>query len=150
MEDDNCELNEENFERIQRVSAFRRILPQVNQTTYKFNGRLHWSFAFKCLGTLARNLICLNVGEFFGFLAILIPALSGLNKEANPDETLEITANQVSWLRKSNDSIQLFRSIEIIVWNIINLIICSHHCECNESNWLSIRRPTQRYDWATK
>lgn len=104
---DDSGLNGDNNEGVQRVSSFRRILPQVNtRPTYYSNGMLFLSyFFFKCLGTLARNLLCINVGGYFGFLAILIPALTGLNKELNPDETLEITAYQASWLRKSYHSI---------------------------------------------
>lgn len=52
----------------------------------------------KLLGSLAKNLMILNIGEFAGFAAIVIPSLTGLSKELNPDEMVQITAAQASWL----------------------------------------------------
>lgn len=52
----------------------------------------------KLLGSLAKNLMILNIGEFAGFSAIVISSLTGLSKELNPDETVQITPAQASWL----------------------------------------------------
>lgn len=38
------------------------------------------------------------MGEFVAFVPIVIGSLSGTTKELNPDETLQITAVQTSWL----------------------------------------------------
>lgn len=51
-------------------------------------------------GCGAKNLMILNIGQFFGFATILIPALTGISNELNPNETVQITAAQASWLCK--------------------------------------------------
>ena len=47
---------------------------------------------------MAKNLMIINIGEFAGFAAIVIPSLTGLSSNLNPDETVTITAAQASWL----------------------------------------------------
>lgn len=46
----------------------------------------------------AKNLLIWNIGLVLAFPTIVIPALTGLSKQLNPDETLQITGVQASWL----------------------------------------------------
>lgn len=114
---DATETNMSRVDRVENVNTFRRILPQVYknvfasrcpnfvtmQMYYLFIFEFYWVFIFfrtclKLLGALAKNLIIINIGEFIGFSAITISSLTGLSKELNPDETVQITAAQASWL----------------------------------------------------
>lgn len=53
---------------------------------------------FKILASTTKNLLVLNAGFALGLITVLIPALSGLNPVANPDEPLRITNEQASWI----------------------------------------------------
>lgn len=53
---------------------------------------------FQFLASSAKNLLVLNLGLILAFPSIVIPSLSGISKELNPDETLNISAVQASWL----------------------------------------------------
>lgn len=79
----------------------------------KFTSLELFDLFLQFFGSLARSLIGTNTGEYNGLVAFMIPALTGLNKELNPNETLEITADQASWLRKSTQFSQ-FMSISNI------------------------------------
>lgn len=63
------------------------------------------------------------MGEFAAFPSIVIPSLLGMSGDLNPDETVQITAAQTSWLgefsmttfrRKKNDQIKIEKLVEII------------------------------------
>lgn len=62
-----------------KVTAFRRILPQF-------------------LASSAKNLLIVELGVTMAFPSIVIPALTGLNQNLNPNETLHMTPVQASWL----------------------------------------------------
>lgn len=49
-----------------------------------------------------KNFLLLDLGLSLAFPTIVIPALSGLNKELNPNESILITTAQASWLGKLN------------------------------------------------
>lgn len=63
----------------EQISTHRRILPQL-------------------LASQAKNLIILDIGMSIAIPSIVIPALTGLNKDNNPDEIIHLTAEQSSWL----------------------------------------------------
>lgn len=50
------------------------------------------------LASSAKNLLIVDFGLSIAFATILIPALTGLNNALNPNETLTITPDQVTWL----------------------------------------------------
>lgn len=64
---------------VQNVSTVRRYSPQF-------------------IASFARNLLYISLGFSDAFTAIVIPSLTGISSELNPDETLHITAAQASWL----------------------------------------------------
>lgn len=88
--------------RTQKISRFRRFLPQVkkNNQFISLNFYNVIVLSFQVLATMARNIIRLNTGLFEGFPSIVIPSLTGLRKELNPDEVLLISSSQASWIGK--------------------------------------------------
>lgn len=46
------------------------------------------------------TLLLLDIGVSVSYPTVLISALTGLNNETNPDETLRMTAVQTSWMGK--------------------------------------------------
>lgn len=47
---------------------------------------------------MAKNLIVVNKALFDGFPSIVLPALQGTSHELNPNETLNISSSEASWL----------------------------------------------------
>lgn len=45
-----------------------------------------------------KNFLLLDLGLSIAIPTIIIPALTGLNPEANPNEQIHVTAVQASWL----------------------------------------------------
>lgn len=85
-----CESNDEpESERkyVQKISGFRRILPQVIATTIE-------------------NLHVIEVGLILAMPAIIIAALSGIPNEPNRNESLSINGAQASWIGELVDSIR--------------------------------------------
>lgn len=68
------------------VSTFRRYSPQF-------------------IASFARNLLYISLGFSDAFTALVIPSLTGISADLNPDETIHITAEQASWLGRSNLSL---------------------------------------------
>lgn len=90
---------------IQKISTFRRILPQVKNPDLNTNSHKSFNFQSKSLqilGATAKNIVVLNLGEFTAFSSIVISALVGMSMKLNPNETIHITAAQSSWLCKNN------------------------------------------------
>lgn len=56
----------------------------------------NWFIQF--LAAMAKNLIVVNKALFDGFPSIVIPSLTGHSRELNPNEMLNITDSQASWL----------------------------------------------------
>lgn len=81
------------------ISSFRQYLPQVNTETSAEFTQINHNF-IKVLASSTKNLLVLNVGFAIGLPTVLIPALSGLNPLANPDESLKITNAEASWIGK--------------------------------------------------
>lgn len=50
------------------------------------------------LASTVKNFLLLDLGLSIAFPTIVIPALTGLNKENNPNEFLHLIAYQASWL----------------------------------------------------
>lgn len=62
---------------------------------------INYQFLFllpQILATTAKNFLLLDLGLAVAFPTIVIPALMGLNNENNPNETVQLTAVQASWL----------------------------------------------------
>lgn len=57
-------------------------------------------FRFQFLASSIKNLLILDGGITMAFPTIVIPALTGLNQQINPNEFLHITPVQASWLGK--------------------------------------------------
>lgn len=53
-------------------------------------------------GSLAKSFMMFNMGQFYAFPSIVIPSLIGISKHLNPDETVQVTASQSSWLCKND------------------------------------------------
>lgn len=70
---------------------FRRI--EVNNVIH--------CFCLQILASTAKNILLLDLGLALCFSTIVIPALTGDDKEHNPDEILRITPEQASWLGRS-------------------------------------------------
>lgn len=70
------------------------------------------------LATIAKNFVVLNLGQFFSFPSIVIPSLIGVSKTLNPDEMVEATAAQTSWLCEFIDIPKLKRNVinELFSW----------------------------------
>lgn len=109
---------------IQHVSTFRRILPQVRlNKTISESQKMHkilftfWSLFAQIFGAMAKSLMIINIGEFLGFSALVIPSLTGLSQDLNPDEMVQITASQASWLCKF--------CIFFLVFSILNFSLFS-------------------------
>lgn len=130
-----------------RISTFRRIAPQVWKTkSHEINWhddrvrllRLQqkkrqskfiafisvvWNFVLQAIVTVIKNLIILNKSCFDGFASLIIPSLLGIAIELNPNESVQITANQASWLCKR---FALFYAF--FFWSCIYLInVCLFH-----------------------
>lgn len=50
------------------------------------------------LASTIKNFLLLDLGLSVAFPTIVIPALTGLNSNVNPNEILQLTAVQASWL----------------------------------------------------
>lgn len=62
---------------------------------------IHFLFhRLQAIVTIIKNLIILNKSCFDGFSSLIIPSLLNISTALNPNETIEITANQASWLCK--------------------------------------------------
>lgn len=81
------------------VSIARRYLPQF-------------------IASFARNLLYISLGLSDAFMTIVIPALTGISTELNPNETLRITAEQASWLGEWEQ------------WLLKMMTIQNHHSIC--------------------
>ncbi|XP_055308983.1 facilitated trehalose transporter Tret1-like [Sitodiplosis mosellana] len=77
---------------IEKVSRFRRILPQFIATTVK-------------------NLLLTDLGLITTFPSILIPALTGISNEHNRNEFITITPSEASWLGSICYLLQPFGSL---------------------------------------
>lgn len=53
---------------------------------------------------MAKNLMIANTGQFMNLPSIVVPSLTGVSEELNPDETLQIFPSQASWLCECFDS----------------------------------------------
>lgn len=54
----------------------------------------------KILASTVKNILIFDYGLSFGFVTILIPALTGLNSVINSHEALTVTPDQATWLGK--------------------------------------------------
>lgn len=52
----------------------------------------------QAIAVTIKNFLLLDLGIVTAFPVILIPALTGLSSETNPNETIRITAVEASWL----------------------------------------------------
>lgn len=59
---------------------------------------LFYSKFWQILASTIKNFLLLDLGLSIAFPTIVIPALTGLNSEINPNETIQLTAVQASWL----------------------------------------------------
>lgn len=50
------------------------------------------------IASTVKNFLLLDLGLSIAFPTIVIPALTGLNMEVNPNETIQISPAQASWL----------------------------------------------------
>lgn len=90
------------------AGKFRTILPQVHIIIYSilFYLLIHSNDVFvfisssigQVLASTAKNFLLLDLGLSVAFPTIVIPALMGLNNENNPNEMVQLTAVQASWL----------------------------------------------------
>lgn len=55
------------------------------------------------LAAMAKNLIVVNKALFDGFPSIVISSLTGHSSDLNPNEMLNITDSQASWLCKCHN-----------------------------------------------
>lgn len=58
--------------------------------------------SFQVLITILVNLLLLDVSFSYAFPTVIIPALTGLNEKNNPNETIQITGEQSSWIGIQN------------------------------------------------
>lgn len=49
---------------------------------------------------MAKNFDIFNLGQFSVLPSIVIPSLTGISKELNPDETIHVSGDETSWLCK--------------------------------------------------
>lgn len=108
----------------QKISKFRRFLPQVSSPSlllrkFRHNKKNRKKIILECfhlqqffsinldlftnfqvLKTMARNIIRLNTGLVEGFPSIVIPSLICLSRELNPGEVLVISPSQALWIGK--------------------------------------------------
>lgn len=50
------------------------------------------------LASTLKNFLAASLGLFISFPILVIPSLTGVSRELNPDEMLSISAAQASWL----------------------------------------------------
>lgn len=92
-----------------KVSSFRRVLPQVSQIIAslfdlaflqkKKKTSFYFFFSkFQFLASIAQNLLSGNMGLALAFPTIVVPAVLGLSDAINPNESLHMTADEASWL----------------------------------------------------
>lgn len=112
------EANNQNGE---KVSTFRRVLPQVMMHNFNINIIIQLQFIISIcnsirqfLGACAKGVLVLNIGEFAAFPSIVIPSLIGMSKHLNPDESVQVTAEQTSWLCKVKSFIKHEPSMALI------------------------------------
>lgn len=67
---------------------------------------------FQTIAVTVKNCLLLDLGLSVSLPVILIPALTGLSSESNPNETVFITAGQASWLGNTN---LLFNQLNIVI-----------------------------------
>lgn len=92
----------------QKVSSLRRVLPQV-EIAFRIYSILHLIFVnqiimhwlslfLQFLASSVNNLLIIDVGLILAFPSIVVPALTGLNRELNPNEFLQMSGVEASWL----------------------------------------------------
>lgn len=60
------------------------------------------------IASTVKNFLLLDLGLSIAFPTIVIPALTGLNDQVNPNETIHMSAAQASWLGEhQNQSLML-------------------------------------------
>lgn len=60
------------------------------------------------LASMVKNTLAANFSLLIAFPALVIPSLTGVSSELNPDENLSISAAQASWLGKIFENIIFF------------------------------------------
>ncbi|XP_031626286.1 solute carrier family 2, facilitated glucose transporter member 6-like, partial [Contarinia nasturtii] len=68
-------------------------------------------FIAQFLATTVKNMLLFDLGLCLAFPGIIIPALTGIQNEFNQNETLSLTASQVSWLGSVNYVVEPLGSI---------------------------------------
>lgn len=91
-------------------------------------------FLSQILASTVKNILLLDLGLALCFSTIVIPALTGDDKEHNPDEFLHITPEQASWLGKIYVIYEAFASKLVRSYNIyrsrIRIIDSSSSLNC--------------------
>lgn len=92
------------MQHIQRKNRNKRQRAHmILQNLHKMNFFQHSNRTFnfhnsQVLASTVKNFLLLDLGLSIAFPTIVIPALTGLNKENNPNEFLHLIAYQASWL----------------------------------------------------
>lgn len=82
------------------VSTFRRLLPQVSDfrlEKFVLTKFYHFYFFSQILASTAKNFLLFDLGLSVVFPTIVIPALTGLAEDKNPDEFLHLSPSAASW-----------------------------------------------------
>lgn len=101
------DVDVEKKKNVHKYQTFRRILAQVSfnftQIYFIFGLMIICSLFFAKYQLIAcsiKNILIVDGGITMAFPTIVIPALTGLNAQINPDEFMHITPVQASWLGK--------------------------------------------------
>lgn len=60
---------------------------------------------------------------------ILIPALTGLSKESNPNESILITPEQSTWLGKMQYLVYVQEKISLTIMEFLQLLLDIYSCQ---------------------
>lgn len=126
-----------------------------NQFEHKNTIWIHrFNFRFFCqaIVTVIKNLIILNKSCFDGFSSLIIPSLLGIATALNPNETIQITANQASWLCKCPfySIFLLFACVQVHSKKILCIPSHSKFHIYRSSIWKFAERFCVRCTWPTK
>lgn len=84
-----------------KVSSYRRILPQVNFQNKIFTSirwKIYKILKIQFLSAFAQNLMSWNLGLVLALPSIVVPSVIGISSSLNPDEILHMTPDEASWI----------------------------------------------------
>lgn len=81
------------------------------------------------IASVVKNLLLLDVGVTMAMTTIMIPALTGLNQENNPNEPILITPEDSTWLGKTLCLGYVLDKVVLAVIESFQLLLAISSCQ---------------------